>query len=298
MERVAAPLRRMGAEIDAGPPLHVHAGPRLSGAEHVMTTPSAQVKSCLLLAGLYADGVTRVVEPVRTRDHSERLLAAMAAPLKVDGLAVEVRRADRLDPLSFEVPGDLSSAAFWIVAACLHPDARITLPGVGVNPTRAALLSLLPAGRSGEERRAGEPMTTLTAASVRGLKPFPWREGLAAELIDELPLLAVAATQLPGTTRITGAAELRVKESDRVAAMARELRALGADLDELEDGWEIRGPSRLSGGRVSSHGDHRVAMALGVAGLLADGETEIDGAECASISYPRFWDDLEAICSG
>lgn len=298
MERVAAPLRRMGAEIEAGPPLRVQGSRALRGVEEVMTTPSAQVKSCLLLAGLYADGLTRVVEPVRTRDHSERMLAAMAAPLRVEGLAVEVRRSVRLAPLSFEVPGDLSSAAFWIVAACFHPDARLTLHGVGVNPTRAAFLTLLPVERTDDELRAGEPVATLTAASVRGLRPFPWRQGLAAELIDELPVLAVAATQLPGTTRITGAAELRVKESDRIAAMATELRALGADLDELEDGWEVRGPSRLAGARVNAHGDHRVAMALAVAGLLADGETEIEGAECAAVSYPGFWADLEMLCSG
>jgi 3-phosphoshikimate 1-carboxyvinyltransferase len=297
MERVAEPLRRMGAAVAAGPPLRVRGG-SLSGTTFEMATPSAQVKSALLLAGLQASGTTRVVEPVKTRDHTERMLAAMAAPIRVDGLAVEVRRADRLDPLSIHIPGDLSSAAFWIAAAAVHPDARIQLPDVGVNPTRAGILRLLPVARVNERGVGGEPVANLTAATIRGLRPFPWRDGLAAELIDELPVLAVVATQLNGVSRITGAGELRVKESDRVATVAAGLRAMGADLDVLEDGWEVRGPTRLRGAAVDSAGDHRVAMALGVAGLLADGVTEIDGAEAVSISYPGFWTDLETLCSG
>lgn len=293
MGRVAEPLRAMGARVSLDP-LRVGGG-HLHGAEHRLEVPSAQVKTALLLAGLQAEGVTRVVEPVRTRDHSERMLAAMAAPIRVEGNAVEVRRATRLDPLPMRVPGDLSSAAFWIVAAVFHPDAAIDLPDVGVNPTRAGILRLLPVARVRSGMEGGEPVATLHAATVRGLKPWPWSDRLSAELIDELPVLAVAATQLAGRTVISGASELRVKESDRVAAMAAGLAAMGATIEERPDGWVIDGPTRLRGAAVDSAGDHRVAMALAVAGLLADGETEVGGAECVAISYPGFWDDLESL---
>ena len=293
MDRVAEPLAAMGART-ATDPLRVGGG-HLHGVTHQMRIPSAQVKSALLLAGLQADGVTRVVEPVRTRDHSERMLAAMLAPIRVDGLAVEVRRADRLDPLSLRVPGDLSAAAFWIVAAALHPDARLELRGVGVNPTRAGILRLLPVARVRVVSEGGEPAATLHASSLRGLKPWRWSDALSAELIDELPVLAVAATQMSGRTVVTGATELRLKESDRIAAMAAGLAAMGARIEERPDGWVIEGPVGLRGAEVDSHGDHRVAMALAVAGLVAEGETAIAGAECVAISYPTFWRDLEAI---
>ena len=294
MDRVTVPLAKMGART-ALAPLRVGGG-RLRGAEHLMETPSAQVKSALLLAGLQAEGVTRVVEPVRTRDHTERMLGAMAAPIRVDGTAVEVRRAGRLDPLHLRVPGDLSSAAFWIVAAAFHPQAQVELPAVGVNPTRSAILRLLPAARIREAKAGGEPIATLHARTMRGIRPWPWSDRLSAELIDELPVLAVAATQLAGRTVISGARELRVKESDRIASLAAGLATMGARIEELPDGWDITGPVRLKGARVSSFGDHRVAMALAVAGLLAEGETEIEGAESVAVSYPRFWDDLEALC--
>ncbi|TMC12519.1 MAG: 3-phosphoshikimate 1-carboxyvinyltransferase [Chloroflexi bacterium] len=294
MDRVTTPLAKMGARATLDP-LRVGGG-KLRGAEHLMDTPSAQVKSALLLAGLQADGVTRVVEPVRTRDHTERMLGAMAAPIRVDGAAVEVRRAARLDPLPLRVPGDLSSAAFWIVAAAFHPRALVELPGVGVNPTRAGILRLLPVARIKETKAGGEPTATLHARTMRGVRPWQWSDHLSAELIDELPVLAVAATQLGGRTVISGAGELRVKESDRIAAMAAGLAALGATIRELPDGWEIDGPVRLRGARVDSFGDHRVAMALAVAGLLAEGETEVEGADCVAVSYPRFWDDLGSLC--
>jgi 3-phosphoshikimate 1-carboxyvinyltransferase len=294
MDRVASPLAKMGAHALLEP-LRV-GGDKLHGVVHEMATPSAQVKSCLLLAGIQAEGVTRVVEPVRTRDHTERMLAAMAAPVRVEANAVEVRRADRLDPLSMRVPGDLSSAAFWIVAAAFHPKAQVALPDVGINPTRAGILRLLPVARIKEGKQGGEPTATLHAVSVRGMKPWAWSDRLSAELIDELPVLAVAATQLAGLTVISGARELRVKESDRIAAMAAGLTAMGATIEEREDGWAIEGPVRLRGAAVESRGDHRVAMALAVAGLLADGETQVAGAECVAVSYPGFWDDLESLC--
>jgi 3-phosphoshikimate 1-carboxyvinyltransferase len=293
MDRVAEPLAAMGAHASLKP-LRVGGG-KLHGAVHEMATPSAQVKSALLLAGIQAEGVTRVVEPVRTRDHTERMLAAMAAPVRVDGNSIEVRRADRLDPLDLRVPGDLSSAAFWIVAATFHRRAEIALPDVGVNQTRSAILRLLPVARSKKGKQGGEPTATLHARSLRGMKPWGWSDRLSAELIDELPILAVAATQLSGRTVISGARELRVKESDRIAAMAAGLKAMGAAIEEREDGWAIDGPTRLRGAAVESLGDHRVAMALAVAGLLAEGETQVAGAECVAVSYPGFWDDLEAL---
>jgi 3-phosphoshikimate 1-carboxyvinyltransferase len=294
MDRVTTPLGAMGARTGLAP-LRVGGG-KLHGAVHEMTSPSAQVKSALLLAGLQAEGLTRVVEPVRTRDHTERMLAAMAAPIRVDGNAVEVRTASRLDPLALRVPGDLSSAAFWIVAAAFHRKGQVSLPDVGINPTRAGVLRLLPVARVKEGKQGGEPIATLYAATLRGLRPWAWSDRLSAELIDELPVLAVAATQLAGRTVISGAGELRFKESDRIAAMTTGLKAMGAAVEEREDGWEIEGPSKLQGAAVESGGDHRVAMALAVAGLLAEGETEIEGAECVAVSYPRFWDDLASLC--
>lgn len=294
MDRVAGPLARMGARTGLNP-LRVGGG-ELQGMEHRMEFASAQVKSALLLAGLQAEGLTRIVEPVRTRDHTERMLLAMAAPLRIEGTTVEVRRADRLDPLSMKVPGDLSAAAFWIVAAAFHPRAQVELGDVGVNPTRAGILRLLPVARLGEHRAGGEPVAILHARTMRGLKPFRWSPLLSAELIDELPVIAVAATQLAGTTVIDGAGELRLKESDRLAAMTAGLIAMGAQITELEDGWSITGPTRLRGAAVDSAGDHRVAMALAVAGLLADGETEISDPECVAISYPGFWTDLQRLC--
>lgn len=293
MDRVAEPLARMGARTSLNP-FRVGGG-QLTGIEHVMTIASAQVKSALLLAGLQAEGMTRVIEPVRTRDHTERMLAAMAAPIRVDGGAVEVRRTDRLDPLSIRIPGDLSSAAYWIIAAAFHPRAQLGLGEVGINPTRAGILRLIPVARLHEVRRGGEPVATLHARTLRGLKAWPWTERLSSEAIDELPVLAVGATQLIGTTVIAGARELRVKESDRIAAMTVALRAMGADIEEHPDGWTITGPTRLRGARVQSGGDHRVAMALGVAGLLAEGETVVEEADCVAVSYPRFWEDLESI---
>ena len=302
MERVVAPLRLMGAHADTEP-LRVGGDGPLHGIEYVSPVASAQVKSALLLAGLSAAGPTRIVEPSPTRDHTERMLQAMGAPVVRDGPAVILSGpAGALRPLDVRVPGDLSAAAFWLVAAGLHHHGRVRLPGVGVNPTRAAVLDVL-AGcgievvRLEAHMEGAEPVADLVVGTAREPRPFEVDGARAAELIDELPVLAVAAALLPGTSRITGAAELRVKESDRIAATAAGLSAMGADVTELPDGWEIHGPRRLEGARVSSLGDHRVAMALAVAGLLADGQTEIEDSDCVEISYPTFWDDLEAMCS-
>lgn len=302
MDRVAVPLRLMGAHADTEP-LRVGGDGPLHGIEYVSPVASAQVKSALLLAALSAVGPTRVVEPSPTRDHTERMLQAMGAPVRRDGAAVMLNGpVGSLRSLDVPVPRDLSAAAFWLVAAGLHPQGQVRLPGVGVNPTRTAVLEVL-AGCGIEVARlkphieGAEPVADLVTGTARECRAFEVGGDRASELIDELPVLAVAATRLPGTSRITGAAELRVKESDRIAAMARGLSAMGGDITELPDGWEIRGPRHLEGARISSGGDHRVALALAVAGLLADGQTEIEESECVDISYPAFWGDLEMMCS-
>jgi 3-phosphoshikimate 1-carboxyvinyltransferase len=261
---------------------------------------SAQVKSAILLAGLYADGVTEVVETVPTRDHTERMLRAMGADVKTSRGRSAVVRAEHLAPLDLDVPGDLSAASFWLVAGGLVPGSRLRMTGVGLNPTRTAFLELLrragfaisvaAAGESG-----GEPVGTIEVGGASELCPITLEGGDAAEMIDELPVLAVAATQLPGTSRIGGAGELKVKESDRIAAMTESLSAMGADITATEDGWIIRGPRPLEGARVQSHADHRVAMAMAVAGMIADGDTDVEGADCVEISYPGFFDQLDAL---
>jgi 3-phosphoshikimate 1-carboxyvinyltransferase len=300
MDRVVAPLREMGARA-SWPPLRVGGQAPLHGFSHTMTKPSAQVKSALLIAGLFADGVSSVTEPVKTRDHTELMLQAMGASVEVDGLRVQVARPSQLEPLDMDIPGDLSAAAFWLVAAGLVPGSRVLLDGVGVNPTRTAFVDLLvgcgfQVKFSKSRLVGGEPVADLEVTSAAALRSIQVSGDRAAEMIDELPVLAVAATQIPGRTVISGAAELRVKESNRIEAMEEGLVAMGADVTAVEDGWVINGPRFLEGARVSARGDHRVAMALAVAGLIADGRTEIDGAECVEISYPGFFDHLEYLC--
>ncbi|HXM73360.1 MAG TPA: 3-phosphoshikimate 1-carboxyvinyltransferase [Candidatus Dormibacteraeota bacterium] len=300
MDRVIAPLREMGARA-SWPPLRVGGETPLHGISYTMPVPSAQVKSAVLIAGLFAGGVTSVIEPVKSRDHTELMLRAMGATVAVDGLRVQVDPVSRLEPLDLEVPGDLSASAFWLVAAGLIQGSRVRLEGVGVNPTRTAFINLLLGSGfkvkfSNSRFVGGEPVADLEATSGAGLRSIQIGNDTAAEMIDELPVLAVAATQIPGRSVISGAAELRVKESNRIEAMEEGLAAMGADITAVEDGWVINGPRDLEGARVSAHGDHRVAMALAVAGLIALGKTEIDGAECVEISYPEFFDHLEYLC--
>ena len=299
MDRVVKPLQEMGARAD-WPPLRVGGVSHLRGIEYAPPVPSAQVKSAVLLAGLYADGTTSVMEPVRTRDHTEVMLGAMGARLTVDGLRVTVECTDRLQPLHIHVPGDFSAAAFWMVAGGLVSGSDIRILGVGVNPTRTAFADLLTSlgvrlDRANARFEAHEPVADLRVRPASNVRPVLVEHDQAAQMIDELPVLAVAATQVAGTSVISGAAELRVKESDRIYAMEEGLRAMGADITASEDGWVINGPRFLEGARVDSAGDHRVAMALAIAGLIADGKTEIDGAECVDISYPGFFDDLESL---
>ena len=303
MDRVIAPLRQMGAQLmgrqnDRLPPLTVRGG-ALHGIHYRLPVASAQVKSAILLAGLYAEGETVVEEPGPSRDHTERMLLAMGADVRREGPAVSLRPLDALAPIDIEVPGDISSAAFWIVAAAAHPDAEVILPNVGINPTRTGLLDALAMmGASvdvGEERMVGEePVADLVVHSSR-LRGIEASGELVLRMMDELPVFAVAAAFADGETVVRDAAELRVKESDRIATLARELGKLGVDIQERADGFAIRGGRKLRGAPVSGSGDHRLTMALAVAGLLADGETAIDDVESVTVSYPGFWEDIQQI---
>ena len=304
MERIVGPLRAMGARIEgraggARPPLAIQGG-GLRGIHHRLPVASAQVKSALTLAGLYAEGETVLEEPTPSRDHTERMLRAMGAPIAVgeSGLWVSPL-AGELNPLAMRVPGDISSAAFWMVAAAAHPDAELRLTGVGVNPSRSGIIDALRAMGARiaveEERTWGcEPVADIIVRSSR-LQGTVIEGALIPRLIDEVPALAVAACFAEGETVIRDAGELRIKESDRIRATARELRRLGAQIEELPEGMVIHGVGRLRGALCGSHGDHRLAMALAVAGLLAAGETTVRGTEAVAISYSGFWDDLDSV---
>ena len=301
MARIIDPLQRMGARIESSngrAPLRVE-GTRLQGRHHLLPIASAQVKSAILLAGLSASGPTTVVEPIATRDHSERLLQTMGADLRRQGKAIELRPSHRpLEPLHLTIPGDFSSAAFWMAAAALRPDWSITIRGVGLNPTRLAFAGLL--RRMGADVQldvsdeSPEPRGSLRVVG-RELKAIEVGAEDVAAAIDEIPALLVLATQASGVTRISGAAELRLKESDRLAAMAAGLRSMGADVDDWADGVSVSGPLRLRGAEIDSRGDHRIAMAFAIAALVASGPSTIHDSEAVAVSYPRFFQDLQEI---
>ncbi len=304
MGRVAEPLRLMGADIAGRQggrllPFSIR-GQRLRAIEYTLPVASAQVKSCLLLAGLYADGLTIVREPGPARDHTERMLMAMGAPIGRRGPTLTSERPTAsLKPLDMTVPGDFSSAAFLLAAGVCAAGSDVLILGVGVNPTRRGLLdALVEMGADltlnhwGET--GGEPTGDLHArpSSMKGIT----LEGDAIPtLIDELPVFAVVATQAAGRTVVRDAGELRVKETDRIATTVEELRKFGADIEARPDGFVVNGPTRLQGARVHSHGDHRLAMALAVAGLIAEGATAIEDTACVSDSFPGFWDLLEGM---
>ena len=299
MARVVDPLRRMGAQIDAEDgraPLLIH-GTALHGAEHQLEIASAQVKSALLLAGLTAEGSTSVHEPGPSRDHTERMLNAMGADVRIDRRTIVISPVKRLTPIDLCVPGDQSSAAYWLVAATLVPESRLRLTGVGVNPTRTGLIDVLRrmgASIEAENERieASEPVADLVVEACE-LRAVTIEGETVVQMIDEFPILAVAATQAHGTTVVRDAGELRVKESDRIASTVDALRGLGARIDERPDGFAVEGPTRLRGGEVDGHGDHRLVMALTVAGWIAAGPVKIDGAERAEDSYPGFFNEVE-----
>ena len=302
MARIVEPLRRAGAAIsgrDSGrlPPLAIMPSHGLYGTEHRLSVASAQVKSALLLAGLAAHGPTTVIEPATTRDHTERMLRAMGASIQHDGQRITLAPGQPLQCVDVEVPGDFSSAAFWLVLGILHPDAEVHVPNVGLNPSRTGLLRILErmgANVEIEARRevAGEPVGDLVAWSSR-LQATTVGAELVALAIDEIPLVALLGAFAEGETVVEGAAELRAKESDRLAVVTEGLERLGIDIRPTADGWRVR-PSRLRAGRVESAGDHRMAMLFALAGAVGDG-AEIEDADCVAISYPRFWDDLAAL---
>lgn len=302
MARIIAPLRTMGAQISAAendrPPLKISGG-NLKAIDYKMPVASAQVKSSLLFAGLFAAGETRIEEPVRTRDHGELALRAFGAEVTINNKQVRVRGSQNLHAIEATIPGDLSSAAFFLCAAALFPDSQLTISDLGMNPTRSYLLDLL-AGMGLQisvtqlEEKHGELTGT---AQVRGSKlhgatiASPHTE----MLIDEIPVLAAIAPYTEEGIEIRGAKELRVKESDRLAAIAANLRAMGAEVDERPDGLRIPGNQQLHGADLQSFGDHRIAMAFAIAALRAQGETAIRGADSAVISYPGFFQVLESV---
>lgn len=301
MKRVIEPLRLMGAEIDAREgnfaPLTINGG-GLKSIEYKPPVASAQVKSCVMLAGLFTDGVTTVIESTPTRDHTEVMLRQIGAQIEQTGERISVTGRQPLRPLGdYTVAGDLSSAAFFIVAALLCPGSRVRLRHIGVNPSRTALLDVLRqiGGRIEVEspRLAhGEPVADLVAESSELTGDLELSGAVIANLIDEIPILAIAGTQLDGTLTIRDARELRVKESDRIRAIVDNLRLIGIEVEEFEDGLRIRGRQTIRGGEINSFGDHRIAMAFAVAGLIAESETVINDADAASVSLPEFYDLL------
>lgn len=306
MDRVRIPLEQMGASIEGGgerhaPPLQVRGG-NLHAISYAMPMASAQVKSAILLAGLQAEGKTVVFEPAPARDHTERMLRGFGVEVKSEGNAVSVVGGQTLCACAVEVPGDISSAAFFFVAAALRPDWEIVVEGVGVNPTRTGILDVLRAMGAeiellNQRDSGGEPLADVR---VRGgqLRATEIGGALIPRLIDELPVLALLATQCEGTTVIRDAAEMRVKESDRIAVIACELSKLGANIEEKPDGMLIHGPTPLCGTSVvSPPGDHRIAMTLAVASLIAEGETTLENADAVASSFPNFWDLLDKVRS-
>jgi 3-phosphoshikimate 1-carboxyvinyltransferase len=303
MQRVMDPLSQMGARFEATngdrPPLTIY-GSDLAGIEYAPRVPSAQVKSAVLLAGLQARGRSRVTEQTPTRDHTERALAAFGAVVERDGQSVAIAGGQPLTGIDARIPGDLSSAAFVLAAAAARPGSEVLIEDVGLNPTRTALLDVLT--RLGvivrTEQTAiwqGEPVGRIRvqAGTIGHLEIGP---ETVPGIIDELPVLAALAAA-GGELRVTGAAELRVKESDRITSVVTGLRALGADADELPDGFHIRGNRPLHGGTVHAHEDHRLAMAFAVAALAASGPVVIEGADAAAVSYPTFFAELERLRS-
>ena len=296
MRRVTGPLSQMGAKIDTQddgtPPLHVHGGQTLRGIDFASPVASAQIKSAVLLAGLYAQGETSVVEPHPTRDYTERMLSAFGVDIEFSPGKARLRGGQRLRATDIVVPADFSSAAFYLVAASIIPGSELRLKQVGLNPRRTGLLHalrLMGADITEENpaEQGGEPVADLVVryAPLKGAR-IP--EELVPDMIDEFPALFVAAAAAEGRTVVSGAAELRVKESDRLAAMATGLRALDMQVDETEDGATLHGGVRLGSGTIESHGDHRIAMAFAIAGQISDGEVRINDIANVATSFPDF----------
>jgi 3-phosphoshikimate 1-carboxyvinyltransferase len=303
MERIRKPLELMGARLtltDGHAPITLEGGP-LKAIDYTMPVPSAQVKTCLLLAGLQTAGTTTVRESVRTRDHSELALRAFGATLTSAAGTASISGPQRLHAIQAAVPGDISSAAFFLCAAALFPGSSLVFDSLGLNPTRAALLDVL--AQLGaqisvlhlEEQHAELVGAVRVSGPANGLGSAEISGALAAQLIDELPVLAAIAPHTRGGIRIRDAKELRVKESDRIALVAKNLRAMGAEVTEFDDGLDVPGGQPLHGATIDSGGDHRIAMAFSVAALRAQGDTLIEDAASAAISFPEFFDLLDLV---
>ena len=307
MARIIEPLAQMGARIEAAnggrPPLRIR-GQELKGIGYASPVASAQVKSSVLLAGLLAEGRTTLSEPAQSRNHTELMLKEFGVPIQRESAtAWSVEGGVKLNPTDYQVPGDVSSAAFFLAAAVAMGDSQVVLRGVGLNPTRTAFLDVLTrlgasVLRSNISEPHGEPVGDLraTTSELRAPQGKVTLSGdVIANVIDEIPILAVLATRVEGTIEVRDAGELRVKESDRIRAIVDGIRSMGGEIEEFDDGFAIGGPQRLRGGAVQSSGDHRIAMAFAVAGLLAEGTTEILDSDCASVSFPEFYKALASL---
>lgn len=308
MRRIIEPLELMGARIDSTdgkPPLKITGSDRLSPITYRLPVASAQVKSAILFASLFADGRTTVIEKSPSRDHTERLFNGFGVPVTtIDDLSITIDGPARFTGGAITIPGDISSAAYFIAAAMLLPKSELTIEAIGLNPTRAAFLSVFSSwgaliSTSDLRSEHNEPIGTI---NVSGGLRFAARDehrtlsgSMIPSLIDELPLLAVVGSQVPGGIQIRDAEELRLKESDRLQATANNLRAMGAEVEEFDDGLAVFGPTDLRGAAIDSYGDHRIAMAFSVAALIAEGETEIKNSECVAISFPEFFELLDTL---
>ena len=308
MRRIIEPLELMGAKIestDGKAPLKIQGSKKPTPITYKLPIASAQVKSAILFAGLNAAGRTTVIETSQSRDHTERLFNGFGVPVTTNAdLSVTIDGPARFTGGPIKIPGDISSAAYFVAGAMLLPESELTIEDVGLNPTRAAFLSALSSwgadiSTADLQTERNEPYGTINVrggiAKSASDENRTLSRAMIPSLIDELPLLAVVGSQIPGGIRIRDAGELRHKESDRLAATASNLRAMGAEVEEFEDGLSVSGPVRLRGSRIDSHGDHRIAMAFSIAALIAEGETEIDGFECVAISFPEFFGLLESL---
>jgi 3-phosphoshikimate 1-carboxyvinyltransferase len=309
MSRIIKPLQLMGARIDSQdnglPPLTIHGG-ALHPIDYSSPISSAQVKSCVLLAGLFAEGTTSFAEPADSRNHTELMLPHFGAHLRIEDRRISVKGPASLVPVSYKVPGDFSSAAFFVAAAAMRPGSKLVVKSVNLNPTRTGFLEVIESLGADIERinvreEHGEIVGDLciSGSALRSVaRGTVIRGEIIPRIIDELPVLAVLATQTEGRIEVRDARELRVKETDRVKAIANGIRAMSGVVEEFEDGFAISGPQKLVGGRTDAKGDHRIAMALSIAALSAEGRTDIAGADCVGISFPEFFDILRSVLKG
>ncbi|MBQ3942960.1 MAG: 3-phosphoshikimate 1-carboxyvinyltransferase [Elusimicrobia bacterium] len=304
MKRVIEPLSLMGVDIVAKEnnflPMTITPGENLKAINYISPVASAQVKSCILFAGLYADGITTVAEPIKSRDHSERMFKTFGADITVNDLSVSVKKCDKLYSQEVTVPCDISSAAFFIVAGLIVPDTNIKILNVNINKTRDGILTVLKNMGANIvldniKDVSGEPVADIEITTSK-LNSTSFGKETVPSLIDEIPIIVLAATQAEGKTVISGAKELKVKESNRIHAVASQLNKMGADIEETDDGFIVNGPTKLKGATVESFDDHRIAMMLSVAGLIAEGETEIVNSDCVKISFANFYEVLKKIC--